>query len=196
MNPQTLRRWTTFFALGTVALMIALLISNRPLITGEAPRGGESLEFPSSPADAQAKIGSWDERRILPQARAHFRLDYPFIPFYVGLFVLVTICRRDRLPENVAPFWRKLASAAMIAAGVAGVLDLLEDLGMDRLLATFPHIDAGSAALVSGVFWAATLKFLLLFGCLATVAALDVRQVAAKVAAKQAAEAAANRATS
>ncbi len=160
---------------GTVLLMLLLSAGNGPLITGEAPRGGLSLELPASGLDVQLMLWSWDVRDVLEVARHQIQLDFVFIVFYAGLLIYACLRLGQKL-ARAGGGGRTVARVGVCAAAAAGLLDAVENIGMLRLIAAgYGH--APPEALVSMVFGSALAKFVLVGISALAIVALDLRVV-------------------
>ena len=174
-------KWTGItLIVGTLALMLALASGNKSLITGEAPKGGQSLQSSGTTLVAERILWSWDVRDSLEHARKHIKLDFVFIPFYAGLLVYVCLLLRRKLSPTDAPRCRKLALPAAIAAVIAGIFDVVENVNMLGLIGSFQHSQPLAASQVTIVTVSSLTKFLLLLLCLVAIAALDVCRVASR----------------
>jgi hypothetical protein len=166
---------------GAVALMLLLSGGNKSLITGEAPKGGRSLQMPGSPREVERILSSWSEHKQMPHAKAQIQRDFAFIPFYVGLLVFVCLALRKKLAQINAPRCRRFAVPAMIAVVLAGAFDVLENFGMLRFIDIFENQGSSTPVLVKLVYASALSKWILLGLCLLAIAALVVCYFASRL---------------
>lgn len=89
-----------------------------------------AAEFAQTPEEFSAVIGS--DRRYAGALKTQQYLDFPFIAGYVALFVLLGLT----LKTYDVPGARWLAWAAIVAAVVAGICDILENITILQALSS------------------------------------------------------------
>ena len=129
------RKNTTMLVIGGIvaaALMVVMILLDRPLKTAAAPRGIVSFELAGSLENTQRILASWGEtgRR---NAALSLGVDYVFLIAYA--LVLSLLCTRvaRRWPER-NPYIRR---AGFILAGcqwVAALLDGIENILLQQIL--------------------------------------------------------------
>jgi hypothetical protein len=145
-------RISIFFILfvGMLATMLPLMRQGVPLRCAGTPGGIGELEMPWKQEKAEAIVTAW-KGELKDVARENIRLDYPFIAFYSLLFAFV--CQQAAL--SFQGMQRKLGFVVAAAMLVAGLLDVIEDVGMLKML-------DGRYSLALAVSVCAASKFLLL----------------------------------
>ena len=131
----------------------------RGLSTAAAPHGILSFELPRTSARAAAMTEAWRREDKLADVERSLRIDRLFIPLYVATLAVfgVLAARAADAHDVLAGDDAELAGTALVAAAcAAGALDVLENLGMRRILDG--HVGARVAALTTLV---AALKWLL-----------------------------------
>lgn len=168
-------RWTLGVAtLASVALTLwiggRMVATRHCLQTPSAPRAMISLTLARSPAEARGILTEWHEPPVvgcpggpIAVARATLAEDQALIAAYTAALVLLTLLVACfvRLP-------RRLLAATVVAAGLAGVCDLIENARLEVLLEAGrgAAIDPRVLAVARG---AAQTKFALLLAVLAVL---------------------------
>jgi hypothetical protein len=140
-----------FFAL-TIATMIALNISGRPLTTGVAPSGIVFYEFAGDVTTAAQIIDSWDSSARIA-AGFNLGLDYLYLLLYSTTIAMALLW----LSDGLAIGW--LATLAITVAWLqwlAAGLDAVENYGLFRMLVDVPVDPWPQVA-----WWCAAVKFAL-----------------------------------
>ena len=149
------RRWTLWFAVGTmIVLYVVLYWLNRPLVNAVAPRGIISFELAHTRDTSSAMLASWDEA-ARSSARANLIIDYCFMLAYGSALALGCLSTRARTASR----WPLVAQMARIlAAGTVGaaVLDAVENAALLLQLT-----DGASVALALLAWGCASAKFTL-----------------------------------
>lgn len=104
----------------------------QPLKTGEAPRGIVSFELAFTATRSEAIVRSWNKVRKV--AKNSLLLDFVFIPLYSTTLALFCIMAAHSFQRNN---WSGLSTVAVVIAWyqwVAGLLDMLENFALLRLL--------------------------------------------------------------
>jgi len=153
---------------------------NKPLITGEAPSGGLSLEMPAAPLNVDRILWSWYVRKVIDNASEQIGYDFVFIVFYSGLLIFACVRLHQAVKQAGVAGWKKYALLGGAAAALAGVLDVLENFGMLKFIANYTHRMSSPESLVTLVHASALTKFILIGVSLLVIAALDVRLVASR----------------
>jgi hypothetical protein len=124
-------RISIFFILfiGMIATMLPLMRQGVPLRCAGTPGGIGELEMPWTEEKAQAIVTAWDGG-LKEVALENIRLDYAFIAFYSLLFAFV--CQQAAL--SFQGMQRRLGFVVAAAMLVAGFLDVIEDIGMLKML--------------------------------------------------------------
>ena len=160
---------------GTIISMYVLNAGGKPLITGEAPQGGVSLELPAAPLAVDRILWSWDVRDALMHAKHQIEHDFVFIFFYSSLLIFCCARLNRRLRDAGVSHWKKYALLGGVAGGAAGVLDVVENFGMLKFIANYGDKLSSSESLVQLVFVSALAKFGLIAVSVLAIAALDIR---------------------
>jgi hypothetical protein len=127
------------------------------LKTAEAPRGILSFELAFTAARSEAIVRSWDSVRKI--AKNSLLLDFVFIPLYSTTLALLCIVAGHFFQRHN---WSGLSTVAVVIAWyqwVAGLLDLVENWALLRLLNIKPPFPDTLPWLAG---WCAFFKFLLI----------------------------------
>jgi len=92
--------------------------------------------------------------------RSSILFDFPFIPAYVALLGALCLLTARAVSGGA----QAMGPALAVLAVVAGLLDVVENLCLLRLLDG--RAESPSAPLVTVASWAAAVKFALVFGCI------------------------------
>jgi hypothetical protein len=174
------RKWhirlKTTLIMATLVLGAIVVVSGNALITGEAPGGARDLQSAETPARAAEILKSWDARKRLGAAVKNIRWDFGFIAAYVALLVYASW----RLRSALSGWWRKASWLALVAAVVAGVCDVVENVGILGLLTAYSADSAAplSAQATAMIEHMADVKWKSVFVCVVAVIVLDVRRYA------------------
>jgi hypothetical protein len=136
-------------ALGLSAVWSALFPRLR---TDAAPKGIASLELCWTANRARRVVNSWERKGMMAAARRSVLLDEPFILFYsVTLATLGVLAARAAGASSLLSHdhAQTVASVMTLAACVAALLDLAENLGLCLLLRG--HFATGLSAATSVV---------------------------------------------
>jgi hypothetical protein len=150
------------WVLGTLMLLTILwsmLLSHigQPLKTVEAPLGIVSFELAFTSTRSETIVRSWDAVRW--NAKNSLRLDYAFIPLYSTTLALLCVLAAHSFQRHD---WSGLSTLAAVLAWyqwVAGLLDMLENWALLRLLNSKPPFPPSLPWLAG---WCAFFKFLLI----------------------------------
>ncbi|HVE70149.1 MAG TPA: hypothetical protein VNI54_02185 [Thermoanaerobaculia bacterium] len=144
-------RVPVFWALliGTVALSFYLTAQGKQLIRAGTPGAIVDLELAWTKTAAQSVIAKW--ANVLHVARRSIYVDFVFIVFYSLLLRMVCAAASQHLNGG----WQRAGELLAWGMLVAGVLDVIENIGMLMML-------NGNFAPVLIVSIAAAVKFLLL----------------------------------
>lgn len=123
----------SWLTIGILLLSIALVVfglgRKGPLTTGETPRGIVDLEL-ADRTRAQEIVSIWKSRNLLPAAFESIRKDWSFILIYVTVLLIGLLTVGVRGPGLVS----RTAAVLALLTVLAGVLDAVENLGMQRQL--------------------------------------------------------------
>jgi len=137
-----------FVSIGTLLMMIVMQQTGAPLKTKATPYGILDLEFASTSVKAAAVIDAWGKTETsdnIQAAKLNTELDFIFLFFY-SVF-LHQACRAiARLYKGAISNIGLIAANAAIAAGV---LDILENIGM---LLTLHHYINSTVCLLTFSF--------------------------------------------
>jgi hypothetical protein len=132
LSPGCLRALWTVSIAATLVITIVLNIVDEPLITTEAPYGIVSFELAGGAEQAQAIIGSWDERA---RQFAAFSLgfDFLYILAYSTLISVGCVIAATNIRTANWPLW---GSGISLAWGMwlAALLDGVENLCLSLIL--------------------------------------------------------------
>lgn len=127
--------------LGIVTLVVAgFLVSWArffPDLKTKSGHGIVALELPKGTEGAQQILAAWQRKGLMKAARRSITVDWLFIVLYVLALVCggVLVARAgEALGGLDAADAKTVALVLAIAAVVAGLLDVLENLGMKRML--------------------------------------------------------------
>lgn len=178
-NRSPLIKWVGWLLVAaTFALMMQLNTGSMTLRTGEAPKGGMSLQQTGDVDVVRGILGSWEQRKLLDFARGHIQLDSRFfVPAYVLLLVFAAWRLRRQLARAEHPRAWWLALVVFVGMPVAGILDWTENAGM---LSEIRLFEAGTPlpdSLTMRVFVCSSIKYGLIVVSLLIIAFLDVIHV-------------------
>jgi hypothetical protein len=157
---QTHPNQKVLMAVALVSLLGVLTVGGRMLgIARQLEPKPLQLEFTWTARGAQKLLGQWTSDEQL-KVHEWIWLDFPFIVAYVALFG--SLCLLTARVTSGAP--STLGALLGVLALVAGLLDVLENVCMLRLLEGPREAPSAWLAAISSA--AATLKFVLLLGCL------------------------------
>ena len=133
-------------------MMMVMAITGNPMKHPATPMGIVNLELASNAADVQNILNAWDNdisqhRDVLAHARTNTWLDFIFIFFYSSL--LYFLCKKLKRIYQAKSFLYNTGTFIGYAAIVAGVFDIVENIGM--LLSLHGHI-TNFIALVTAIF--------------------------------------------
>ena len=120
----------------TIILSMVLDRIGQPLKTAAAPQGIVSFELAFSRARSEAIVRSWE--RVRESAKKSLRWDYVFIPLYSTTLALLCIMAGHSFQRQD---WSGLTAVAAVLAWYqwfAGLLDMVENWALLRLLNTSP----------------------------------------------------------
>jgi hypothetical protein len=142
----------------------------QPLKTAAAPHGIVSFELAFSCARSEAIVRSWE--RVRGNAKNSLRLDYVFIPLYSTTLALLCIMAGHSFQRHD---WSGLTAVAAVLAWyqwVAGLLDMVENWALLRLLnssppfpETLPWLAGLCAAIKFALIMLALVCFLVAVAC-------------------------------
>lgn len=147
--------------LGIVALVAFGLLASWarlfPDLKTKTGSGIVAFELPRTAQNARAIRAAWQAKKLEGAAHRAIALDWFFIPMYVVLLACAGVLAAraaEALGGLEAGAAETVAAALVIAAVVAGVLDVLENLGMKRLLGEeVEHGVALATTVVSAAKW-------------------------------------------
>ena len=120
----------------TIVPGILLGYIGQPLKTAQAPRGMVSFELAFTGARSEAIVRSWQSVR--KNAKGSLQLDFVFIPLYSTTLALLCVLAGHFFERQ---HWSGLSTTAAVLAWyqwVAGLLDLVENWALLRLLNLSP----------------------------------------------------------
>jgi hypothetical protein len=157
-----------FFILlgGTILMMGIMVISGRPLNTTETPFGILHLEFAGTKKELQNVLSAWQinssiNNDIIAAAKTNTWFDFLFLLFYT-LFLFSSCKWLSGLVMN--KYLSFILSFFAGAAILAGILDILENVGM--LLSLSGMVTQGIAGFTS---IASITKWVLVFSIMASL---------------------------
>ncbi|MBL0110686.1 MAG: hypothetical protein IPP42_07445 [Saprospiraceae bacterium] len=155
---------------GTLLSIIIMQYTGHPLKVPTTPNGILALEFANTPAKVQSIIDAWQPlnnrgRSNIAQARLNTYWDFVFILFYSSLLYYW-----NQYYSHTTIMFRFIGKVSGLIAILAGILDIVENLGMFKSLAG--NISTSNAQLTSAC---ATIKFCLLAISILTVVWQRVR---------------------
>jgi len=113
-------------------------------------------------------------------AKHQIQHDFVFIFFYSSLLIAGAVRLNRRLQDAGVPHWKKYALLGGVAAGAAGLLDVVENFGMLKFIANYGEKLSSPESLVRLVFVSASTKFVLIAISVLAIAALDIRLAATR----------------
>ncbi len=154
---------------GTVIMMIIMFVTGRPLATPATPQGILCLEFATTATAVEQVLHAWkntapETGNVLLAAKLNTYLDFIFLFFYSLL--LSALCYRLARILFARPIVSKIFSVLSGIALAAGVLDIVENVGM---LFSLNGQVSDATALMTCV--SAKLKWGLVFGVIGSIAA-------------------------
>jgi hypothetical protein len=120
-----------FFIAGTIAMMVVMNKTGKPLKTPATPQGILNLEFAYSRTHVNTVLTAWQSgtaATVIPAAKTNTRWDFVFIFFYAGLLYL--LCNRLSRIYKTGSGFEKAGRWLAYAAIVAGLLDVVENACM------------------------------------------------------------------
>jgi hypothetical protein len=149
-----------FLICGTVAMVVVMSITGKPLKHPATPYGIVNFELANNATDVQNILNAWDNdisqhRDVIADAKKNTWLDFIFIFFYSTLFYF--LCKKVAaiFKENI--LLKKSGNIFAIAAIIAGVMDVGENIGM--LSSLYGNI-SDNIALLTASF--STIKWILI----------------------------------
>lgn len=124
-----------FFIIGTVAMIIVMGQTGKPLKTCATPSGIVNLEFANTTTKVNKVFTAWEintPASKIPAAITNTYWDFVFIFFYGGLLFLC--CRKFYSIYSPTSFFYKAGGVLAKAALTAAALDVIENLYMLKLL--------------------------------------------------------------
>ena len=149
LSPVRLIVWLVVALASLVLLLLQWVIDPDP--------GLRNLQLSWGTDAAGDVLRAWAATDQLSDANASITIDFLFIPAY--LFTVSAMCVWGR--SVTTHFWRWLGTVAVVLLVLAAGLDVLENLGMRRMIST------GDPGLAVPVSWCALLKLLFFFVALA-----------------------------
>jgi len=118
-----------FITIGTLLMILVMYKTGASLKTNDTPNGILDLEFASNAAKATAVVNAWQKSETVDNiqiAKLNTELDFIFLFFY-SIF-LNMVCRSiAALHTGMA---RNIGLIVATGAIIAGMLDILENIGM------------------------------------------------------------------
>ena len=141
-------------------MIYVMQITGAPLKGAETPLGILNLEFAYNAQLAEIVTNAWKQQNVLEAAIYNTALDFLFLGCYCIL--LFSIC--TYVSKKTIGLLHKMGSGFGIAVGIAGGLDILENLGM---LITLSGAIDDSIALITVIL--STLKWVLVIAVIVFV---------------------------
>ncbi|MBL0357285.1 MAG: hypothetical protein IPP72_10550 [Chitinophagaceae bacterium] len=120
------RYFFLFIAAGTLLMIVVMNKTGAPLKTDATPMGILNLEFAYNSEKATIVVKAWQPDNNIDTAKINTQYDFIFLLFYAAFLYLgckmVALSYTGRI--------RSIGSALAACAIAAGVLDVLENLGM------------------------------------------------------------------
>lgn len=148
-----------FFILGTVAMIIVMGKTGKPLKTTSTPMGIVNLEFAYNTVKVDSVFKAWDAGSVnskIDIAKTNTYWDFLFIVFYAGLFFLWSRHLSNIYREGTG--FNKAGKLFAKLALTAGMLDVIENICM---LQSLNGNTSNGFTLIATV--CASLKFCFLF---------------------------------
>jgi hypothetical protein len=146
--------------IGTLIMIYVMLVTGAPLKGAKTPLGILNLEFAYNAKLAELVTNAWKQQNVLEAAIYNTALDFLFLGCYCIL--LFSIC--TYVSKKSIGLLRKMGSGFGIAVGIAGGLDILENLGM---LITLSGVIDDSIALMTVIL--STIKWVLVIAVIVFV---------------------------
>ena len=122
--------WIILFA-GTLAMVYVMRETGKTLKTGTTPKGILDLEFAHNSEKVEAVLNAWsvkgDTGSAIDDAKRNTYFDFIFLLFYSS-FLYCSCILLGR--SGSIPTIKKLSVFFAIAALLAGLLDIMENIGM------------------------------------------------------------------
>lgn len=160
LHPRTLWRLFLAFLAATIVVSAGMWATSGSLTTSVAPHGIVSFEFSGDSETAALIIESWGDRGRI-EAAFNLGLDFLFIAVWVPAIALGCLW----VAQHFGRYVRALRVIAVLQI-VAGVLDMVENVALLNLLLAAPAEPWPQLA-----WWAAALKFSIVGGGVAAIAA-------------------------
>ena len=148
------------FFIASSAYSLYLQRIDKDLKTFAAPLGIVSFELPDDADDSRAIITSWSDDDCR-KAQKSLNLDYGFVILYSTTLALAWYLAGPHLQEDCGNWFRVVIRLLIVLMVLAGLLDVVENLILRRMLNDPATIEDSTATLV---WWCAGLKFVLIFG--------------------------------
>ncbi len=142
------KRLLPLFFIGTIVMIVVMAKTGATLKTAATPHGILDLEFAYDTAKTSVVLNAWAPATDLDNiaaAKTNTYFDFLFLFFY-SIFLFLA-CRR--IAQNVKGPVGKAGNAIATGAMLAGLLDILENMGM--LIALGGHI-SGTIAFLTTFF--------------------------------------------
>ena len=139
-----------FFAAGTLVMIYVMAMSGKPLKSSATPHGIIDLEFANTKTKVEKVAHAWRYNTDSPNPYAsainNIYLDFIFLLFYAPFLYLCCVqLTRDTTKKEC----RKAGKIVGMSALLAGLFDVLENLGMLQSLSG--NISGNIALFTSGV---------------------------------------------
>lgn len=128
-----------FLLIFTLVMVWIMASTGNPLKTATTPSGILNLELARNNKEVDKVVQQWNQLNLIPTAKKNTYYDFIFLAGYTSFFyfVLRQILKQFK-PGTVK---RKMSSVLSYAAILAGVMDILENIGM--LLSLSGHLNKG-----------------------------------------------------
>ena len=150
-----------FLIAGTLLMLIVMISTGNSLKNAATPLGIINLELANNAIDVQNILNAWENdisqnRDVIADAKKNTWLDFIFLLFYSSLFYF--LCKKLISYFKAGSLWKRIGNAVAIGAIAAGLLDVVENIGMLKSLNE--NVSDNIALLTASC---STLKWVLIF---------------------------------
>ena len=150
-----------FLIAGNLMMVYVMTSTGKSLKNPATPLGIINLELAGNAADVQNILNAWDNdisknSDVIADAKRNTWLDFIFLLFYTSLFYF--LCKKLVGYFKPGSLWIRLANIVAMCAIAAGLLDVVENIGM---LKSLNGNVSDTTALVTAA--CSTVKWLLVF---------------------------------
>ena len=126
-----------FLIAGNLLMVYVMTSTGKSLKNPATPLGIINLELAGNAVHVQNILNAWDNdisksRSVIADAKKNTWLDFIFLLFYTSLFYF--LCKKLISYFKPGSLWVQLANIVATGAIVAGLLDVVENIGMLKSL--------------------------------------------------------------